>query len=117
MGNGDDCIFCKIIRGEIPSKKIFEDEQMLAFYDIDPKAPVHFIVIPKRHISNLSETKAGDTEILGSLVFKAQELAAKLGCGENGFRLVINCKSDGGQTVDHLHIHILGGRSLKWPPG
>ena len=113
----DNCIFCKIVRGEIPSKKIFEDDEVLAFHDINPGAPVHFLLIPKRHIANLSETKADDSALLGRLVFRANELAAELGCRENGYRLVINCKSHGGQTVDHLHLHVLGGRRLAWPPG
>ncbi|GMO46330.1 MAG: histidine triad nucleotide-binding protein [Termitinemataceae bacterium] len=110
-----DCIFCKIINGEIPSKKIFEDDEILSFYDADPKAPMHFLVIPKKHIKNIME--CNDAALLGKLLFKAQELAVKLGCGENGARFIINCKKDGGQTVDHLHIHVLGGRSLGWPPG
>jgi len=113
----DNCIFCKIIKGEIPSKKIYEDDEVLAFHDITPQAPVHFLIIPKHHIANLSETEPEDCALLGRLLLKARELAAQLGCGENGFRLVINCKSHGGQTVDHLHLHILGGRYLKWPPG
>ena len=113
----DNCIFCKIIKGEIPSKKIFENDEMLAFHDITPQAPIHFLIIPKRHISNLMETDAADSALLGKLLFKTQELAAELGCGENGFRLVVNCKKHGGQTVDHLHLHVLGGRQLAWPPG
>jgi histidine triad (HIT) family protein len=113
----DDCIFCKIIKGEIPSRKVFEDDEILAFHDISPAAPTHFLVIPKRHIADLMETQAADSALLGRLLFKAQELAREQGCEEKGFRLVINCKSYGGQTVDHLHLHILGGRQLSWPPG
>ena len=113
----DNCIFCKIIKGEIPSKKIYEDDELLAFHDITPQAPIHFLVIPKRHIPDITESKPEDTELLGRLVYKARELAASQGCGEKGFRLVINCKSHGGQTVEHLHLHILGGRQLAWPPG
>ena len=112
-----DCIFCKIAKGEIPSKKIFEDDEILAFHDIDPKAPVHFLVIPKRHIPNLMEMKAGDEALVGRLVFEAQRLAAGLGCSGKGARFVFNCKSDGGQTVEHVHLHVLGGRALDWPPG
>jgi histidine triad (HIT) family protein len=112
-----DCIFCKIINGDIPSKKIFEDEDMLAFHDVDPKAPIHFLVIPKRHIKNIMECSKEDAALLGRLFFKAQELASQLGCKEDGARFVVNCKKNGGQTVDHLHIHILGGRALGWPPG
>jgi histidine triad (HIT) family protein len=112
-----DCIFCKIIRGEIPSKKIYEDDEMLAFHDVTPQSPVHFLVIPKRHIRNVMETKAADVSLLGKLLYKAQEVAKDLGCEENGARFVVNCKKDGGQTVDHLHIHALAGRCLDWPPG
>ncbi|MDR2792703.1 MAG: histidine triad nucleotide-binding protein [Treponema sp.] len=112
-----DCIFCKIINGEIPSKKIYEDDEIFAFHDIIPQSPVHFLLIPKRHIGNIMETEINDAPLLGKLLYKAQELAVALGCGENGARFVINCKEDGGQTVDHLHLHVLGGRYLDWPPG
>ena len=90
---------------------------MLAFHDITPMAPVHFLLIPKKHIKNLLELEAGDAALAGRLLGKAQELAKEQGCAEKGARFVINAKSDGGQTVDHLHIHILGGRALGWPPG
>jgi histidine triad (HIT) family protein len=112
-----DCIFCKIIAGEIPCKKIYEDDEMLAFHDITPQSPVHFLLIPKKHIRNLMELEPGDIVLVGRLLNKAQELAKELGCGEKGARFVINAKRDGGQTVDHLHLHILGGRQLIWPPG
>jgi histidine triad (HIT) family protein len=113
----NDCVFCGIVRGEIPSKKIFEDDEILAMHDIDPKAPVHFLVIPKRHIKNIMECGAEDGALLGKMLLKAEEAARQLGCAEAGARFVINCKTDGGQTVDHLHIHVLGGRKLEWPPG
>ena len=112
-----NCIFCKIIAGEIPAKKIFEDDEMLAFHDITPQAPVHFLLIPKKHISNVMELTAEDVALAGRLLNKAQELAREQGCEKKGGRFVINAKSDGGQTVDHLHIHVLGGRALGWPPG
>jgi histidine triad (HIT) family protein len=112
-----DCLFCKIIAGEIPGKKLYEDDEMLAFFDINPMAPVHFLVIPKKHINNLLELEAEDVSLLGRLFHKAKELAKEQGCGERGGRFVINAKNDGGQTVDHLHIHFLGGRALEWPPG
>ena len=112
-----DCIFCKIIAGEIPCKKIHEDDEMLAFHDITPQSPVHFLLIPKKHIRNLMELEPGDIDLAGRLLNKAQELAKELGCAEKGARFVINAKRDGGQTVDHLHLHILGGRQLIWPPG
>jgi len=114
----DDCIFCKIVKGEIPSKKVYEDEEFLAFDDINPQAPVHFLVIPKKHIRNIMEVDAADTALLGRLLFKAQEIAQSCyGCAEKGARFVINCKTYGGQTVDHIHCHILGGRFMTWPPG
>ena len=111
-----DCIFCRIAGGEIPAKKIYEDEFLLAFHDAAPQAPLHFLVIPREHIPHIMEEEAGP-ELLGKLLFKARELALEQGCGEQGARFVINCKSHGGQTVDHLHIHVLGGRPLSWPPG
>ncbi|MDR3333673.1 MAG: histidine triad nucleotide-binding protein [Treponema sp.] len=113
----DNCIFCKIVSGAIPAKRIYEDDELLAFHDVSPQAPVHFLVIPRRHIRNIMELAPEDVALVGHLLHKAQELAAKLGCAEKGARFVINCKSDGGQTVDHLHIHVLGGRPLAWPPG
>jgi histidine triad (HIT) family protein len=109
-----DCIFCKIIAGEIPCKKCYEDDEILAFHDITPQAPVHFLVIPKKHVPHIMEAGA---ELLGKLLFKAQELAVEEGCGAKGARFVINCKEDGGQTVDHLHVHVLGKRRMGWPPG
>ena len=112
-----DCLFCKIIAGDIPSKKIYEDDDVLAFHDISPQAPVHFLVIPKKHIANVMETKSEDAALLGKMLSKAQELLAGQGCAENGGRFVINCKSDGMQTVEHVHLHVLGGRRLGWPPG
>jgi histidine triad (HIT) family protein len=111
------CIFCKIAAGEIPCKKIYEDDELLAFHDAAPQAPVHFLLIPKRHIRNIMELESQDIPLAGRLLHKAQELASDLGCAEKGARFVVNCKSDGGQTVDHLHIHVLGGRPLGWPPG
>ena len=112
-----DCIFCKIIKGEIPCDKVYEDEEILAFHDLNPQAPVHFLLIPKKHVSNIMEIQPEDTALMGRLLFKAQELAQRNGCTENGARFVINCKSHGGQTVDHLHCHVLGGRFMFWPPG
>jgi histidine triad (HIT) family protein len=112
-----DCIFCKIIKGEIPSKKIYEDDEFLAFHDITPQAPVHFLIIPKRHIPSIMEAAPSDAGLLGRLLFKARELAAAQGCADQGARFVINSGPQGGQTVDHLHCHILGGRALGWPPG
>ena len=112
----NNCIFCKIVKGEIPSNTIFEDDEMLAFHDINPAAPVHVLVIPKKHIQSLLHLEADDTALAGRLMYKARELAKDL-CGDKGARFVINAGRHGGQTVDHLHVHILGGRFLTWPPG
>jgi histidine triad (HIT) family protein len=112
-----ECIFCRIVKGEIPGKKLYEDDEILAFHDVNPQAPVHFLVIPKRHIPNVMELEKAEEGLLGRLLYKAQELAAEQGCAERGARFVINCKADGGQTVDHIHCHVLGGRPLAWPPG
>jgi len=108
-----NCLFCKIIAGEIPSKKLYEDDEMLAFFDIKPMAPIHFLVIPKKHINNLLEIESSDIALVGRLFNKAQELAKEQGCEEKGGRFVINAKKDGGQTVDHLHIHFLGGKPMR----
>ncbi len=113
----DDCIFCKIVSGDIPSQKIYEDDEILAFQDVNPQAPVHFLVIPKKHIPNLMELGLADTYLMGKILHKAQEIAVESGCSEKGARFVINCKSDGGQTVNHIHLHVLGGRPMTWPPG
>jgi histidine triad (HIT) family protein len=112
-----DCLFCKIAGGAIPSEKIYEDDEILAFKDIAPKAPVHFLVIPKRHIAGVMDLAPGDQGLMGRLMYKAQEIARAQGCAERGARFVVNCKSDGGQTVEHLHVHVLGGRAMDWPPG
>ena len=113
----DSCLFCKIIRGEIPSTKLYEDDDLIAFLDIQPEAPVHFLVAPKKHIANLFEVQIEDAALLGKLVFTAQELAVTAGMGKKGGRFIFNCKSDGNQSVDHIHMHVLGGRALAWPPG
>lgn len=104
----DDCIFCKIAQGVIPSSKVFEDEDVLAFRDINPKAPVHFLIIPKKHIASLADAKPEDAALLGKLINLVPVLAKQEGC-VNGFRTIINTGRDGGQEVDHLHIHVLGG--------
>ena len=118
-----DCIFCKIVKGTIPSKKVYEDDELLAFRDSMPVAPVHILLIPKKHIQSLLHTETEDSAMLGRLMNKAGELAKEPGllspngCGESGARFVINAGRDAKQSVDHLHIHILGGRSFGWPPG
>jgi histidine triad (HIT) family protein len=111
-----DCIFCKIAAGTIPSKKVREDEHLLAFHDIDPKAPTHILVIPKKHIASLAKATAADAELLGRLLVAVSEIAREQGLGK-GYRVVISTGAEGGQTVDHLHLHLLGGRQMHWPPG
>ncbi len=111
-----DTIFGKIIRGEIPAKIVYDDDRCLAFHDVAPQAPVHVLVIPKQAIASLAEATPGDTDLLGHLVVVATQLARTLGLAQ-GYRLVVNCGRDGGQSVDHLHVHLLGGRQLSWPPG
>lgn len=111
-----DCLFCKIASGEIPSNKVYEDERVLAFYDIDPKAPVHFLVIPKEHIGSAAEITAENSDIVAHVYEVIAKLAKELKL-EKGFRVVTNCGEEGGQTVGHLHFHILAGRNCGWPPG
>lgn len=113
----DNCLFCKIIAGEIPSQKVYEDDHVLAFRDIDPKAPVHVLIIPKKHFGSVMDLGDADAEYLEAMTHAAQEIARKEGLDETGFRLVINTGEGGGQTVPHLHMHLLGGRALGWPPG
>jgi histidine triad (HIT) family protein len=110
------CLFCKIVAGEIPSKKVFEDERAYAFRDINPQAPTHILIVPRNHIDSLAETTAADQEMLGYLHLVASRIARSEGLSQ-GFRTVINTGPDGGQTVDHLHVHLLGGRAMMWPPG
>ncbi|NCC87552.1 MAG: histidine triad nucleotide-binding protein [Clostridia bacterium] len=111
-----DCIFCKIISGEIPSKKVYEDEQVLAFYDLDPKAPVHILVIPKQHIQSVAQLDNSNSQVL-SHIFEVIAKIAKDFNLDDGFRVVTNTGESAGQTVPHLHFHLLGGRDFTWPPG
>lgn len=111
----DNCLFCKIIRGEIPASKLYEDDEVLAFRDIAPQAPVHFLVIPKKHLSGPSAVSIEDEQLVGKLMRIGSEIAAKEGVPH--FRVVFNNGSQAGQTVFHLHMHILGGRHMAWPPG
>lgn len=111
-----DCLFCKIVAGEIPARKLYEDDQVIAFHDIGPQAPVHFLVIPKKHIRTLNDLNEADTVLAGHILITAQRLAKEQGC-DDGFRVVMNCNELGGQTVYHIHMHVLGQRQLAWPPG
>ncbi len=112
-----DCLFCRIGRREIPARIAYEDDQVLAFEDISPQAPTHTLVIPKRHIATLNDTGAGDEALLGHMVQVAAQLARDKGLAESGFRLVANCMEGAGQSVFHIHVHLLGGRRFAWPPG
>ena len=111
-----DCLFCKIVESEIPAKKLYEDEHVVAFHDIAAQAPVHFLVIPNKHIRMLSDLTVEDTFLAGHILYTAQRLAKEQGC-DDGFRVVMNTNEIGGQTVYHIHMHVLGQRQLNWPPG
>jgi len=113
----EDCLFCKIAKGDIPSNKVYEDDIMLAFHDIAPEAPVHVLVIPKKHISSISALEEDDAAIVGAIMLRIKALAEELGIAEDGYRVVANTGKNGGQTVPHLHFHVIGGRNLEWPPG
>ncbi|MBU8871926.1 MAG: histidine triad nucleotide-binding protein [Gemmatimonadales bacterium] len=113
----DSCLFCDIAAGKIPSTEVFSDEDFLAFADIDAKAPTHILVIPRRHVAGLNDLEPEDADLLGRMVLTATAIAAEQDLSALGYRFVINCGQDGGQTVPHLHLHILGGRPLAWPPG
>ena len=108
----EDCIFCKIIKGEIPSEKVYEDDEILAFKDIQPAAPIHVLIIPKKHIKNLMEIQKEDNELIGRMVTVMQKIAKQLGIDEKGFRIISNCGPDSGQEVMHLHFHLLAGRTM-----
>lgn len=112
-----DCLFCKIIAGEIPSVKVYEDEDLYAFRDIDPKAPTHILVIPKKHIDSVNQLDEENVHIVSKAFMTLKTLAVQEGIDESGYRIVVNTLKDGGQSVGHLHFHLLGGRSLSWPPG
>ena len=113
----NDCIFCKIAKGEIPSKKVYEDDKVFVFHDINPEAPVHVLVIPKEHIKSVNDIDEANSGIVSHIYLVIHNIVKELGIAETGYRIVNNCGEEGGQTVNHLHFHILGGRSLKWPPG
>lgn len=113
----NDCIFCKIVRKEIPASLVFEDDELIAFDDIRPQAPVHTLIIPKEHIATLRETSEDQAKLLGKILLRAREIARQKGIEQSGFRVVLNTGPDSGQEVFHLHFHLLGGRRLGWPPG
>jgi histidine triad (HIT) family protein len=111
------CLFCEIVAGRIPSRVVYQDETVLAFHDIRPEAPVHVLLIPKKHITSLLDLQPEDDALVGGLVRRARDLAHELGLAERGFRLVFNAGADAGYSVFHIHLHLLGGRGLGWPPG
>ncbi len=112
-----DCLFCKMVSGAIQPNKVYEDNDVLAFRDINPQAPVHVLVIPKRHIATVNDLTDADAALVGKLTLIAKKIAAELGVADSGYRLVSNCNADAGQSVWHIHLHLLGGRGLQWPPG
>lgn len=112
-----DCIFCRIAQGEIPATKLYEDEEVIAFKDLDPKAPTHLLIIPVKHISDMNEAGSGDQALLGKMMLVARNLAKQEGIDQSGYRFVLNTGPDGGQAVFHIHLHLLGGRQMNWPPG
>jgi histidine triad (HIT) family protein len=112
----DTCLFCRIAKRELPAKIVYEDDESVAFEDINPKAPVHILIIPRRHLATLLEASQGDDRLLGHLLLVANNVARQKGIAERGFRLVLNCNSEGGQVVFHLHLHLLGGQRLSWRP-
>jgi len=112
-----DCIFCKIVKKEIPADIVYEDEKVLAFNDINPQAPYHILIIPKKHISTLLDLTEEDKELIGHIYLVAKKLAEEKGFADRGYRVVVNCKEEAGQTVFHIHFHVLAGREMGWPPG
>ena len=111
------CLFCRIASGEIPASKVYEDDEVLAFNDINPQAPLHVLVIPKRHISTTNDLSTQDDALIGTLVRRAAAIAREKGYADRGYRSVLNCNAEAGQTVFHIHLHLLAGRGLGWPPG
>lgn len=112
-----DCLFCKFVNGEIQPNKVYEDDEVLAFRDINPQAPTHILVVPKRHIPTLNDLQDADGALIGKLYLTAQRIAQEEGLAEDGYRTVINCNEAAGQSVFHIHLHLLGGRRMQWPPG
>lgn len=112
-----DCLFCKIAAGEIPAKLIYEDDYVVAFDDINPQAPHHKLIIPRKHIATLNDVSSEDSALVGHMAITAQKIAKELGIADEGYRLVMNCNRGAGQTVFHIHAHLIGGRHMSWPPG
>ncbi len=115
--SSSDCLFCKILAGDVPAELVYESNEAIAFRDINPKAPSHVLIIPRQHIETINDLSPADAALVGNLFLVAQQVAKDEGIAENGYRVVMNCNADAGQTVFHLHLHMLGGRQLDWPPG
>lgn len=111
------CLFCRIVSGEIPASKVYEDEEVVAFNDVNPQAPLHVLVIPRRHIATTNDLTPADDGLVGTMVRRAAAIAAEKGHDERGYRMLLNCNAEAGQTVFHIHLHLLAGRRLGWPPG
>ena len=112
-----DCLFCKMAAGEIKPDMVLETPSLMAFRDIHPQAPTHVLIVPRKHFATLNDVQAAEAGIMGEMLLAAQKIARQEGIAESGYRLVMNCNADGGQTVFHIHMHLLGGRRIKWPPG
>ena len=117
VGENNDCLFCKIVEKKIPADIVYESEDIIAFKDIEPKAPIHCLIIPKKHISTINDIDGSNSNIIGLMYEAAAQLARTLNVNKDGYRVVMNCNSNGGQTVYHIHLHFLAGRRLSWPPG
>ena len=117
VGENNDCLFCKIVEKKIPADIVYESEDVIAFKDIEPKAPIHCLIIPKKHISTINDIDGSNSNIIGLMYEAAAQLARTLNVDKDGYRVVMNCNSNGGQTVYHIHLHFLAGRQLNWPPG
>ena len=111
------CLFCRIVAGEIPSTRVYEDDEMIAFNDINPQAPMHVLIVPRQHVATLNDLEGGHDALVGAMVRRAAAIAGERGFADGGFRTVFNCNAAAGQTVFHIHLHVLGGRPMTWPPG
>ncbi|HEU4787337.1 MAG TPA: histidine triad nucleotide-binding protein [Gemmatimonadaceae bacterium] len=112
-----DCLFCKVVSGKIPGKIVYQDDRLVAFRDINPQAPMHVLIVPRRHIATLNDLQPGDDGLIGEMIRRAAALAREHGYADRGYRSLFNCNAEAGQSVFHIHLHVLGGRSMGWPPG
>ncbi len=112
-----DCLFCKVVEGTVSAKIVYQDERLVAFRDINPQAPTHVLIVPRRHVASLNELTESDDALVGEMIRRAAAIAREHGHADRGYRTVFNCNADAGQTVFHIHLHVLGGRTMRWPPG